>query len=338
MTAGCSLRPSRRCPARRCAPTSGGGSRRWPAPSVPPIRSSRPGGERPASPARETSRAGTTSAACRSRAKASWSADQAGAPPVRDQPHLPARPLCAGAPDVGHHRRAAPLARHRSSPGTGGSAAGSSCSAAPASGQGTACSSRSRSGSSSASGRASRAPGRSAALAIPGGGQDSRPAAGRHAALGATALCCTPSYALHLAQVARERGRRPRGPSACAPPCTPGEPGAGIPAVRARIEEAWGARAYDHAGMTEIGAYGFECQAQAGLHVNEAEFIAEVIDPPPASRAAEGELVLIEPRPPRLPCSVTAPATACGWRRTRARAAAASCGSTAESSAASTTC
>ena len=65
-----------------------------------------------------------------------------------------------------------------------------------------------------------------------------------------------------------------------------GEPGAGIPAVRARIEAGWGARAFDHAGMTEMGAYGYECEAQAGLHVNESEFIAEVIDPvtgrPPA--------------------------------------------------------
>ena len=71
-----------------------------------------------------------------------------------------------------------------------------------------------------------------------------------------------------------------------------GEPGAGIPSVRARIEEAWGARAFDHAGMTEMGAYGFECAAQAGLHVNESEFIAEVIDPATGQAAAEGELVL----------------------------------------------
>jgi phenylacetate-CoA ligase len=71
-----------------------------------------------------------------------------------------------------------------------------------------------------------------------------------------------------------------------------GEPGAGIPSVRARIEEGWGARAYDHAGMTEMGAYGFECAAQAGLHVNESEFIAEVIDPATGAPASEGELVL----------------------------------------------
>jgi phenylacetate-CoA ligase len=44
--------------------------------------------------------------------------------------------------------------------------------------------------------------------------------------------------------------------------------------------------------MTEMGAYGFECAAQAGLHVNETEFIAEVIDPATGEPAEEGELVL----------------------------------------------
>jgi phenylacetate-CoA ligase len=44
--------------------------------------------------------------------------------------------------------------------------------------------------------------------------------------------------------------------------------------------------------MTEMGAYGFECAAQAGPHVNESEFIAEVIDPATGAPAREGELVL----------------------------------------------
>ena len=43
-----------------------------------------------------------------------------------------------------------------------------------------------------------------------------------------------------------------------------GEPGAGIPSVRARIEALWGARAYDHAGMTEMGAYGFGVRGPGG--------------------------------------------------------------------------
>jgi phenylacetate-CoA ligase len=129
------------------------------------------------------------------------------------------------------------------------------------------------------------------ALAIPGGGQDSTTRLAVMEALGVTVLVCTPSYALHLVELARARGvdlsKLPVRLTVHA-----GEPGAGIPAVRARIEEGWSARAFDHAGMTEMGAYGYECSEQSGLHINEAEFIAEVIDPVTAVSAREGELVL----------------------------------------------
>ena len=129
------------------------------------------------------------------------------------------------------------------------------------------------------------------ALAIPGGGQDSPTRLAWMEALGATVLVCTPSYALYLAEVARGRGIDP----AKLPvriTVHAGEPGAGIPAVRARIEDGWGARAFDHGGMTETGAYGYECTQQAGLHVNESEFIVEVIDPATAAPSRDGELVL----------------------------------------------
>jgi phenylacetate-CoA ligase len=129
------------------------------------------------------------------------------------------------------------------------------------------------------------------AMTIPGGGQDSATRLQTMDALGATVLVCTPSYALHLVEVARERrvdlAKLPVRITVHA-----GEPGAGIPAVRARIEQSFGARAYDHAGMTEMGAYGYECAEQTGLHVNESEFIAEVIDPVSGRAAREGELVL----------------------------------------------
>jgi phenylacetate-CoA ligase len=129
------------------------------------------------------------------------------------------------------------------------------------------------------------------ALAIPGGGQDTAQRLATLESLGVTAVCCTPSYALHLAQAARERGvdLARLGIRATV---HAGEPGAGIPTVRARIEESWRARAYDHAGMTEVGAYGYECAAQDGLHVNESEFIAEVVDPATGAPAPAGELVL----------------------------------------------
>ncbi len=129
------------------------------------------------------------------------------------------------------------------------------------------------------------------ALAISGGGADSVTRLAAMQALGATALVCTPSYALHLAETGRERGI-----DVAALPVRAtvhaGEPGAGIAAVRARIQQSWRARAFDHAGMTEMGAYGYECAAQAGLHVNESEFIAEVLDPVTQAPAPEGELVL----------------------------------------------
>jgi phenylacetate-CoA ligase len=75
-----------------------------------------------------------------------------------------------------------------------------------------------------------------------------------------------------------------------------GEPGGGIPATRARIEAAWGARVFDHNGLTEVGPVGIECpENPAGLHLLETEYLAEVIDPTtgePAGAGQAGELVL----------------------------------------------
>jgi phenylacetate-CoA ligase len=132
------------------------------------------------------------------------------------------------------------------------------------------------------------------ALCVPGGGQDSGLRLRMIADAGATIMVCTPSYALRLAQVAREQGSDPA--------ATPiritihaGESGANIPATKRRIEESWGARCFDHYGMTEVGGVGFECVAQpGGLHVNESEFIAEVIHPQTGEPSPDGwgELVL----------------------------------------------
>ena len=54
------------------------------------------------------------------------------------------------------------------------------------------------------------------------------------------------------------------------------------------MEEAWGAKVYDHAGATEIGAWGYECTAQSGgIHINEALFLAELED---LARGVVGEM------------------------------------------------
>jgi phenylacetate-CoA ligase len=106
----------------------------------------------------------------------------------------------------------------------------------------------------------------------------------------ATCVCCTPTYALRMAEVAREE-RIDLAGSPVRMVIVAGEPGGGIPETRARIESAWGARLFDHAGMTEVGPWGFECaEAPGGLHVMESEFIAEVVDPESFAPVAEGEV------------------------------------------------
>ena len=107
-----------------------------------------------------------------------------------------------------------------------------------------------------------------------------------------TVICCTPTYALRMAEVAgQERidlaAVRPRRIKAL---IVAGEPGGNIPGTRSRIESAWDARVFDHAGMTEMGAWGFEChEAPGGQHVMENEFIAEVVDPATGEALADGE-------------------------------------------------
>jgi len=111
----------------------------------------------------------------------------------------------------------------------------------------------------------------------------------------ATVVCCTPTYALHLGQTAAKEGLNLDG-SPVRMLIVAGEPGGNLPAVRRRIEESWGARVIDHAGMTELGAWGFECaQRPGGMHIIESEFIAEVINPAtlaPVADGQPGELVL----------------------------------------------
>ena len=129
------------------------------------------------------------------------------------------------------------------------------------------------------------------ALAIPGGGMSSRQRAKLIIEHNATVLVCTPTYALHLAEVARENGIDPAS-SSIRVTIHAGEPGASLPAVKRKIEETWAARCFDHAGASEVGAWGFESQANDGMHLNEDEFIFEVLDPVTHEATDEGELVI----------------------------------------------
>ena len=95
--------------------------------------------------------------------------------------------------------------------------------------------------------------------------------------LGATILCCTPSYAAYLAESIHERGLRDQiklkagifGAEAWSEE------------MRRDIEKQLGIKAYDIYGLTEITGPGvsFECEEQTGMHVNEDHFIPEIIDP-----------------------------------------------------------
>jgi phenylacetate-CoA ligase len=130
-----------------------------------------------------------------------------------------------------------------------------------------------------------------AALAIPGGGMTSLQRVRAIRFNDISVLICTPTYALRLAEVAEEEALDIASTNVRIT-IHAGEPGASLPATKARIEGAWGAKCYDHVGATEVGAWGFECQAQAGVHLNEGEFICEVIDPATGKPADEGELVI----------------------------------------------
>ena len=131
---------------------------------------------------------------------------------------------------------------------------------------------------------------------IPGGGMSSQLRLATIESVSATVVCCTPTYALRLAEVAAEEQKRPLSESSVRVVIVAGEPGGSIPATRQRIERSWGARVIDHHGLTEVGPVSFECwEAPGSLHVNEAEFICEVLEPG-SDRAVEdgraGELVV----------------------------------------------
>lgn len=140
------------------------------------------------------------------------------------------------------------------------------------------------------------------ALAIPGSGMGSVERLQKILDHAATVLVSTPTYALHLAEVAAKEGLD----LVSSPVRTTihaGEPGASVENVKRRIEEAWGARTFDHVGATEVGPWGFPCQ-EGAVHLNELEFYFEVIDSESGDRVPEGvrgELVITTLARPGMP-------------------------------------
>ena len=111
--------------------------------------------------------------------------------------------------------------------------------------------------------------------------------------LGATILCCTPSYAAYIGETLKEKGY---GPDDI--PLKAGIFGAEpwTEEMRRGIEQTLGIKAYDIYGLTETTGPGvsFECSEQTGMHINEDHFLAEIIDPDTGEvlpEGSKGELV-----------------------------------------------
>ena len=127
------------------------------------------------------------------------------------------------------------------------------------------------------------------AMSIPGGGLRSLARLELIESSGATLLFSTPTYALHLAEVAKNQGINLRN-NTVTKIIVAGEPGGSVAAIRTRIEDAWGATLFDHAGASEIGPWGFTSVDRTGIHVCEAEFIAEFMNVETNLPAKAGEL------------------------------------------------
>jgi phenylacetate-CoA ligase len=133
---------------------------------------------------------------------------------------------------------------------------------------------------------------------IPAGGMSSHARLAMIDTLRPSVICCTPTYALRLLEVAREvrGGTADVSASSVRVLIVAGEAGGSIPSTRLRIEKGWGARVIDHYGLTEVGPIGFECwEAPGSLHLNEAEYICEILEPDadrPVADGERGELVI----------------------------------------------
>jgi len=115
---------------------------------------------------------------------------------------------------------------------------------------------------------------------VPGGVMNTEARLLKMQEINANAFMATPTYVLGMADSAKKKlGMDPAKDLNIQRITCAGEPGASIPATKKRMEEAWGAKVYDHIGATEIGAWSYECQEQpGGLHVNEGLFLVQIED------------------------------------------------------------
>ncbi len=126
------------------------------------------------------------------------------------------------------------------------------------------------------------------ALVAPAGGLNTVARIELIRSIEATAVFCTPSYALHMADVAADNQTN-LADTTVKKLVVAGEPGGSVPEIRQRIESSWDARVVDHSGASEVGPWGFADPQGKGIYVNEAEFIAEFFSVESGGPAGEGE-------------------------------------------------
>jgi len=126
-------------------------------------------------------------------------------------------------------------------------------------------------------------------MVIPSGGMNTLARLELMRTAKATALFCTPSYALRLAEVARQNRIDPTHLEV-RKIIVAGEPGGSVAAIRQQIESSFSATLIDHAGATEVGPWGFGDREGRGLFVIETEFIAEFRSLASGQPAADGEI------------------------------------------------
>jgi phenylacetate-CoA ligase len=127
---------------------------------------------------------------------------------------------------------------------------------------------------------------------IPAGGMSSQARLALIDTLKPTVICCTPTYGLRLLEVASELrdGKADLESSSVRMLIVAGEPGGSVASTRQRLEHGWGARVIDHHGLTEVGPVSFECwESPGGLHVNEDEYVCEVLALGGDREVADGE-------------------------------------------------
>lgn len=133
-------------------------------------------------------------------------------------------------------------------------------------------------------------------LVLPGGGLSSQARLEMMARYNATALCCTPTYALRLGESIGAPSGVNLSQLSVKRIIVAGEPGGSLPTTRERIRQLWGgAKLFDHHGMSEVGPVSFEDpEMPASLCVIEDAYFAEVVDSAgnEVPDGSEGELIL----------------------------------------------